>query len=228
MLILNSDWCYVFPDGLLLGLYGWSTSGSEMYARSLGIEEQNLILGRRDELLFGVLMSYRAVKASVLRQEKINGDSLERAIVKNIENGFRSRSQFFLFFFYIKHDADLIDRYLLRELLIPSFFLPWQEVLAFLSDLRPLLLHGESAPRNEPGSRTGVLLYSLATVPQLPLVLDLAAGLLSGALLYANFHHSAIMIAGVAIRAPCGVNIWRICAPYLVVGCALGALLPFT
>ncbi|MDD3915085.1 MAG: hypothetical protein PHF76_10615 [Bacteroidales bacterium] len=54
--------------GLLLGLYGWSTYGSEMYARSLGMNI-NLYWGCA-MLLFGVLMLLFGLKAQFCGKKK--------------------------------------------------------------------------------------------------------------------------------------------------------------
>jgi hypothetical protein len=54
--------------GLLLGLYGLSTSGSEMYARSLGMN-MNLYWGGA-MLLFGVLMLIFGLKAQFCGKNK--------------------------------------------------------------------------------------------------------------------------------------------------------------
>ena len=54
--------------GLLLGLYGLSTSGSEMYARSLGMNI-NLYWGCA-MLLFGVLMLIFGLKAQFCGKNK--------------------------------------------------------------------------------------------------------------------------------------------------------------
>lgn len=54
--------------GLLLGLYGWSTYGSEMYARSLGMN-MNLYWGGA-MLLFGVLMLLFGLKAQFCGKKK--------------------------------------------------------------------------------------------------------------------------------------------------------------
>jgi|LSQX01.2.fsa_nt_gb hypothetical protein len=54
--------------GLLLGLYGLSTSGSEMYARSLGMN-MNLYWGCA-MLLFGVLMLIFGLKAQFCGKNK--------------------------------------------------------------------------------------------------------------------------------------------------------------
>ena len=112
----------------------------------------------------------------------------------------------------------LIDRYLLRELLIPLFFCLAGGLAFYMTfDLFSTM---DDLRRNEAGV-TGVFLYSLAKIPQL-LVLILPPALLL-ALLYAISNHSRHNEL-VAIRAA-GVNIWRICAPYLMVAALLGALL---
>ncbi len=54
--------------GLLLGLYGLSTSGSEMYARSLGMN-MSLYWGCA-MLLFGVLMLIFGLKAQFCGKNK--------------------------------------------------------------------------------------------------------------------------------------------------------------
>lgn len=54
--------------GLLLGFYGWGTSGSEMYMKSLGMN-MNLYWGGA-MLLFGVLMLIFGLKAQFCGKNK--------------------------------------------------------------------------------------------------------------------------------------------------------------
>jgi lipopolysaccharide export system permease protein len=107
----------------------------------------------------------------------------------------------------------LLDRYLLRELLVPlgyclsGFLLLWAVSLLF-SDLSSLQNNKLSVPE--------ILEYYLVLVPGF-LVLGLPVALLL-ALLYALTNHSRHHEL-TAIRAA-GVSLWRLCLPYLAVGLA--------
>ncbi|HQC42755.1 MAG TPA: hypothetical protein PLV91_04725 [Verrucomicrobiota bacterium] len=54
--------------GLILGIYGWSTSGAEMYAKSLGMN-MNIYWGCA-MLLFGVVMLLFGLKAQFCAKDK--------------------------------------------------------------------------------------------------------------------------------------------------------------
>ena len=54
--------------GLILGIYGWSTSGAEMYANSLGMN-MNIYWGCA-MLLFGVVMLLFGLKAQFCAKDK--------------------------------------------------------------------------------------------------------------------------------------------------------------
>lgn len=105
----------------------------------------------------------------------------------------------------------LLDRYLLRELLIPlgyclsGFLLLWvtSDLITELSGLQERKLHAGD-----------IALYYLVKTPEF-LVLVLPIGLLL-ALLYTLTNHARHHEI-TAIRAA-GVSLWRLCAPYLVVG----------
>lgn len=112
----------------------------------------------------------------------------------------------------------LLDRYLLRELLVPLFFclaggLAFYMTFDLFSSMNDLRRHEAGVG--------GILLYSLAKAPEL-LVMILPPALLL-ALLYAISSHSRHNEL-VAMRAA-GINIWRICAPYLLVAVTLGGIL---
>lgn len=121
----------------------------------------------------------------------------------------------FFIFYRIKPQMRLLDRYILKELMIPLFFClagglifyTTFDLFATMDDLR----------ENEAGL-WGVILYNLARMPEV-LVLILPPALLL-ALLYAISNHARYNEI-VAMRAA-GITIWRICAPYLLVGAVLG------
>jgi lipopolysaccharide export system permease protein len=105
----------------------------------------------------------------------------------------------------------LLDRYLLRELLVPlgyclsGFFLLWVagDLIADLGQFQSEKLHG-----------LDIAQYYLVRAPEF-LVLVLPVGLLL-ALLYTLTNHARHNEI-TAIRAA-GVSLWRICLPYLTVG----------
>src|SRR5689334_8662323 len=105
----------------------------------------------------------------------------------------------------------LLDRYLLRELLVPlgyclgGFFVFWVAFNLFseLDDLQTHKLHGGD-----------ILQYYLARSPEF-LVIVLPMALLL-ALLYALTNHSRHH--EIAAMRAAGVSLWRLCVPYLAVG----------
>jgi lipopolysaccharide export system permease protein len=105
----------------------------------------------------------------------------------------------------------LLDRYLLRELLVPlgfclcAFLIFWISFDLFpeLPHFQELKLHGQDVAE-----------YYLVKTPQF-MVIGLPVALLV-ALLYALTNHSRHHEL-TAIRAA-GVGLWRMCAPYLVIG----------
>lgn len=112
----------------------------------------------------------------------------------------------------------LLDRYILKELLIPLFFCLAGGLAFYMTfDLFSCM---DDLQRNGAGFK-GIMLYNLARIPEL-LVLILPPALLL-ALLYAISNHSRHNEI-VAMRAA-GVSVWRICMPYLLVGVLLGGAL---
>jgi lipopolysaccharide export system permease protein len=113
----------------------------------------------------------------------------------------------------------LLDRYLLREILIPlgyclgGFLLFWVafNLISDLGDLQAHKMHGDD-----------ILKYYLLKTPEF-LVFVLPIGLLL-ALLYALTHHARHHEI-TAIRAA-GVSLWRLCLPYFAVG-LVGTVLLF-
>ena len=112
----------------------------------------------------------------------------------------------------------LLDRYLLRELLVPMGYC----LTGFLLFWIAFDLFGELGDLHEHKMRAGdILQYYLVRAPEF-LVLVLPMALLL-ALLYALSNHSRHHEI-TAIRAA-GVSLWRMCLPYLLVGFSTSVIL---
>src|SRR4026208_2208418 len=107
----------------------------------------------------------------------------------------------------------LLDRYLLRELLVPlgyclgGFFLFWLafDLFSYMGELQERKLHGGD-----------ILEYYVARSPEF-LVIVLPIALLL-ALLYTLTNHARHH--EIAAMRAAGVSMWRLCVPYLGVGLA--------
>ncbi len=111
----------------------------------------------------------------------------------------------------------ILDKYILRELTVPLFFCLVGGVVFYL--VFDLFSCVDDLQRHGAGVK-GILLFNVARIPELMVLLLPAALLL--ALLYAISNHARYNEI-VAMRAA-GINAWRICAPYIVVGLLLGGL----
>jgi lipopolysaccharide export system permease protein len=112
----------------------------------------------------------------------------------------------------------LLDRYLLRELLVPLAYCLGGFLIFWVS----FDLFSELGDFQDHNARFGdVVLYYLLKTPEF-LVVVMPIGLLLG-LLYALTHHGRHNEL-TAIRAA-GVSVWRLSVPYLGVGCAATVVL---